>query len=382
MTPNTALSRMRGFSLIETMIGLLIGMVSVVIVLQVYARSDSAKRVSNSTDDAQMNALLAMHTLEREVRQAGLGLSAFTILGCKLGYTSVSDGGTAQLTALAPVTINPDATVVPAGDAGTDTLLILSGNSDGPSEGDPTVADASTQALILATSTSGYFTAGERVIAALSTRPASCTLKLDTVRSVSATTLTLAQGTAFALPNDSLVYNLGATPRLRAYAVRNGNLTVCDYLKHNCGDSRYTSTLDSTVWVPVVSQIVGLRAQYARDTSGISGSSSTMTGVVGTYDQLTPGSTADASTIPVYCKWVRIVGLRLAVVGRANHPDRSAPTTSSTLNWSGSSDAPVSVSRLTNWAQYRYRLLESAAPLRNIIWQGEQTTYQGGAGGC
>ena len=57
------------------------------------------------------------------MEQAGLGLQSFNISGCSLGYTA-GDGGAVSLAALAPVTINPAASVIPAGDANTDTLLV------------------------------------------------------------------------------------------------------------------------------------------------------------------------------------------------------------------------------------------------------------------
>lgn len=376
-------ARQNGFSLIEIMIGLLIGMLSVVIVLQIFSRSDAAKRISNSTDDAQMNALLAANTLEREIRQAGLGFSAFTILGCSLAYKASTDGGTVQLDALAPVTINPATTVVPKGDTGTDTLLVISGNPNGSTEGDLTTAEAAAGATTYAITTADSFAKSEYIVAANATRPDTCALQLATIQSVSGSTLNVSAGASASLPSGSLVYDLGTAPRIRAYAVRNGNLTVCDYLQYNCGNTQYTDTLDNAVWVPVVSQVVGLRAQYARDTSGITGSVSKMTGVVDTYDQTTPGGDSDTATIATACRWARIIGVRLAVVGRATHADKEAPTASNTLSWSGSDDAPVYIDKLTdNWQQFRYRLLESAVPLRNMIWQGSQTTYQGGDGGC
>lgn len=374
--------RQRGFSLIEIMIGLLIGMISVIIVLQVFSRSDSAKRISNSADDAQMNALLALNTLEREIRQGGLGFSAFTILGCGLSYTASSDGGAVKLDALAPVTINPSTTVVPKGDTGTDTLLVISGNTNGSSEGDLTSGEAAAGATSYTITTPDFFATGERIVAAPASRADTCTLKLATIQGITGNTLMATPGSDDALPSGSLIYDLGSAPRIHAYAVRNGNLTVCDYLQYNCGSTSYTNTLNSNVWVPVVAQVVGLRAQYARDTSGITGSVSKMTGVVDTYDQTTPGSDADASTIPDYCGWARIIGVRLAMVGRATHADKDEPTTVSALSWSGSAEADIDISSLSDWKRYRYRLLESAVPLRNIIWQGSQTTYQGGDGGC
>jgi type IV pilus assembly protein PilW len=373
--PRTAPRAQRGFSLIEIMLGLLIGMVSVVIVLQVFSRSDVAKRITNSGNDAQINAMLALNLLERELRQAGHGINAFALLGC-----SLSDGKTLNLSALGPVTINPSTSLVPAGDAHTDTLLIVSGNSSSPAEGDPTTAATVTTSYQVTTASN--FAKDDHVIAAESTPSSSCALNLAKVDSISGSTLSVSNGQS----GHSVVYNLGASPSVKAYAVRSGNLTVCDYRSHDCGSS--SDTGDADIWVPVVSQVVSLRAQYARDAnSGITGSSSAMTGVVDTYDQTTPGGSSDTASIPVHCRWARIIGVRMAVVGRSTHYDKEQPTGASPT-WSGSSAntsststlgtvnptaLPIDLSGLSNYEHYRYKLLESAVPLRNIIWQGTQS---------
>jgi type IV pilus assembly protein PilW len=376
--PRTPPQAQRGFSLIEIMIGLLIGMVSVVIVLQVFSRSDVAKRITNSSNDAQINAMLALNLLEREIRHAGHGISAFGLLGC-----SLSDGGTLNLSALGPVTINPSTALVPAGDAHTDTLLIVSGNSSSPSEGDPTTAATTADTYRITTASS--FAAGDHVVATQSTRPSTCALTLAKVSGVSGTTLSVSNGSTGLAVGD-IVYNLGASPSIKAYAVRSGNLTMCDYRTHDCGSS--SDTGDDDIWVPVVSHVVSLRAQYARDaSSGITGSTSAMTGVVDTYDQTTPGDSSDTASIPVYCRWARIIGVRMAVVGRGTHYDKEQPTgasptwsgstantsTTSTLGTVNPTALPIDLSGLSNYESYRYKLLESAVPLRNIIWQGSQS---------
>jgi type IV pilus assembly protein PilW len=383
----------RGFSLIEIMVGLVIGMFSILIVMRIFAASEANKRTTTGGNDAQVNGSVALYGLERDIRQAGYGISAYSILGCSLTYTTTGDAASVTLAALAPVTINPAASLVPAGDANTDTLLVIGGNSASPSEGDATTAATTATAYAITTPTA--FTVGDRVIAAATTRSTPCALALATVKSISGSTLTVASGTAGLATGDP-VYNLGPTPIARAYAVRNGNLTVCDYTAYNCGSTSYTSTLNSDVWVPVASNVVSLRAQYGRDTTGISGSTSTMTGVLDTYDQTTPGSSADSTTIPLYCGWSRVIALRLAIVARSPSYDKTLPT-SAAPSWDGSTAntaatstlstvtptaAAIDLSSNANWKYYRYRTVQTTVPLRNTIWQGSQSTYQGGAGGC
>jgi len=384
-----------GFSLLEMMVAIVIGMFGVLVVMQVLASTAVSRRISVGGGDAQLNALSAVRALELDVEHAGLGLQSFNISGCSLSYTTSTDGASVTLAALAPVIVNPSTALVPTGDANTDTLIVSSGNSGSPNEGDAVTATTTSTTYVVTTPDS--FAVDDRVVAAPSTRVASCALQLGKVTGVVGYSLTVSNGSA-GLTIGSIVYNLGAMPTVRAYAIRNGDLVVCDYLAYNCGSAAYTSTLDTNVWVPVASNIVSLRAQYARDTSGISGSTSTMDGVVDQFDQTTPGI---ADAIPVQCGWVRVVGVRLAVVARSQQYDKalvysdtsglSLPSwagsttntsTSGTLTTLNPTAVPITLTATTDYNRYRYNTLQTMIPIRNAIWQGGQPTYQGGSGAC
>lgn len=384
----TSLHRSHGFSLIELMVGLVIGMLAVIIMMQIFSNADNNKRITNGGNDAQINGTIALYELERDLRQAGNGLTSFAILGCGVTYTTTSDSTNVVLPALAPVTVNPSTTLVPAGDANTDTLLVVSGTSSSPPEGDATVATTTATAYQITTPTA--FSTGDYVLATTSSQPTPCNLSLVKVTSISSATLGVTAGTA-GLATGSTVFDLGSTLIIRAYAVRGGNLTVCDYAANNCGNASNAS--NSAIWVPVANNIVSMRAQYVRDTSGITGSSSTMDGVVDTFDQITPGSTADTTSIPTYCKWARVLGVRVALVARSEQfSDAKNTVTSAMPTWAGSTanaatSATVDTTNPTavpitlsgSWQNYRYNTLQTTVPLRNIVWQA---TYQGGSGGC
>lgn len=380
----------QGFSLIEIMVGMLIGMLSVIIMMQIFSSSEASKRTTTGGNDAQVNGTLALYELERTVRQSGHGISSFSILGCSLTYTTTSDAVSVTLPALAPATVNPSTNIVPAGDANTDTLLVIAGSSGSPSEGDATLVITTATSYQVTTPTS--FRVNDYVVAAPATRATPCALTMRRVTNIAASALTVASGTA-GLPVGSYVFNLG-TPLIRAYAIRNGSLTVCDYTAFNCGNAAFTG--DTTRWVPVAGNIMGMRAQYAKDTSGITGSSSVMTGVVDTFDQTTPGGTGDTTTIPDFCKWSRVIGVRVALVARSQQYDKgistaAAPTwagavvntaTSATMDTVNPTAVTFDLTGDTDWQHYRYKTLQTTVPLRNMIWQGSQSTYQGGSGGC
>ncbi|MGJ7533071.1 MULTISPECIES: PilW family protein [unclassified Variovorax] len=383
-----------GFSIIELMVGLLVGMLAVLIVVQLLYSTSTQQRLTSTSGDAEINAATATHILTRELSQAGLGISAYTLLGCSLTYTTTSDSKSVTLSSLAPVTINPGTSLVPAGDTSTDTLLVVSGSSASPTEGDA-LAGTSTATSYTVTTPSSFAT-GDWVMAASTTRDStsSCAMTLGKVTAIASYVLTVSSGTAGLAAAEAAVYNLGAAPVIHAYAIRNGNLTVCDYAVYNCGDTSYTTTLNSSVWVPVASHVASLRAQYGRDTSDLS--TPKMDGVVDSYDQTTPGSTSDTSGLSSYCGWLRVVGLRLAVVTRSQQYDKDTVTTTAPT-WSGSSTNTSTTSTLTtvtptalaidlsansDWKHYRYKTIETTVPLRDIIWNGNQVTYQSGDVAC
>lgn len=377
------MTRQQGFGLIEVMVGILIGLAAVIVMMRLMLDSDTARRTTAGGNDALVNATVALYGLERDVRSSAFGVNAFAILGCSLSYTTTQDNASVSLP-LSPTTINPATSLVPAGDSNTDTLLVITTTNNGSSEGDALIATS--VAGTYQVTSPGSFAVGDYVVAQNSTRPSPCTLPLNQVSVIDSSTakLTVANNTV-GLGAGSLVFNLGKTLSLHAYAVRNGNLTQCDYLRYNCGSS-YTSTLDSTVWVPVGSNIVALRAQYGRDTS-----TALMDGTLDTYDQTTPGSSADTSGLNLYCAWSRVLTLRMAVVARSPQYDKTLPTSSAPV-WDGStvsttaptnpSAAPIVLSSLTDWTAYRYRLASTLVPLRDMIWSGSQINYQGGTTGC
>ncbi|TDS83240.1 PilW family protein [Comamonas sp. JUb58] len=370
MTTSLSRSRQAGFSLIEIMVAVVIGMVGVIIMTQVLMQSDSARRNTTSGDDAQINASIALSGIERDIRMSGYGLNSLNLLGCSWTFTPSSESSAlTSALSIGPVVINPATSLVPAGDANTDTLLVMYGTSNSPAEGDALIAASASTTFKMTTAPS--FATNDRTIALPLPRTASCSVRTDRVTNVPGDgTISVANGLSGIKAGDVL-YNLGAKPIVRAYAVRNGNLTVCDYTVYNCSKTSYTSTLNSDVWVPVGNNVVSLRAQYGQDkTAG------TMAGVVTDFDRTTPSSSAFPA-----CAWTRLLTVRLAVVARGGQYDKDV-VTGAVPTWSGSGSIAFNLGSGSDWQHYRYKTVETAVPLRNMLWQGNQPSYQGGESGC
>src|SRR5438309_2988090 len=66
----------QGFSLIETMVGIVIGMIAVLVIYQVFAASEGIKRNTTSVGDAQQNGLLSSFMLGIELANAGAAVAS------------------------------------------------------------------------------------------------------------------------------------------------------------------------------------------------------------------------------------------------------------------------------------------------------------------
>lgn len=63
-----------GFSLVEIMVGLVIGLLATLVVLQVFSVFEGQKRTTTGTADAQTNGNVALYTIKRDIGMAGYGL--------------------------------------------------------------------------------------------------------------------------------------------------------------------------------------------------------------------------------------------------------------------------------------------------------------------
>jgi len=326
-----------GFSLVEIMVGMVIGLLGFLVILQVFSMSESRNRTTIAGDDAQNGGAIALYGVERDIRVSGFGITASNILGCNM----VLPGGW-TLASMAPATINHAS--IPAGDANTDTLLIVYGSGNSTAEGDVITAQPGAAVYTVQTPTS--FNAGDQVVTQSQARPAPCDLALNSVVSTDPSAGSVTLESAVAGMSNGTMFNLGQVPRILAYAVRNGTLTVCDYLLNNCGLAANTG--NDTIWTPVASNVVSLRAEYGHDSDG--------DGTVETYNQTTPNT---------QCGWVRAGAIRIALVTRSNQ--RAPQATTVAPAWAGTT--AINLTGFADWQDYRYKTFETLVPIRNLAWQ-------------
>lgn len=354
----------RGFTLVELLVGIVIALLGSLAVMQAFTGRESERRNIGSLADAQNNALIAMFMVERDLQQAGMGFSDLRALGCTVGSANGLNGATMVSTAIIPAGSAGNPWGLPDGDAGSDMLVVMYGVSANASEGysvarttalgDTAIPVAGVQGILV----------NDTLLLAEQGR--ACTLGQVQSVTVGSEEVTINFPAAAGHSTAARMFNLGPQPRLLAYAVRNGNLTVCNFSLADCTGSAD----DPMVWSPVVNDIVALVAQYGADVTPVHDR------VVDTYCGVWAGRTCGGAGTMTACDYVRAPAMRLAVVARSPQAEKEEvfPTASIKL-WPDSASVPTTTGPewLVPDRHYRYRVVSTTVALRNIQLMGVQS---------
>jgi len=329
-----------GLSMIEILVGIVVGMLAIVIVMQVLKVSEGARRTTTGGADAQTTGAIALSLLQQDIQQAGNGFMDQNTLGCNV---TIDNGRV--INNIGHVTINhPN---IPAGDAGSETLLIVFGDPSGMHLGNRITGQPTANQY--AVEAPQGFRLGEQVIAAPEFRTDPCNLAMASVTNSPATSATpVGVSAGLASASRGFLFNMGMNPVVRAYAVRAGQLTTCSFRTHDC-----TST-SAAAWQPMAESIVAMRALYERDTSAPPDD------VPDVMDATTP-TTAQG--------WRDVRGIRLVVVARSGQLEKEDVTDvaggEAAPTWSAAASAAISVPG-SNWKRFRYRTFEATVALPNV----------------
>ncbi|MDD2893420.1 MAG: PilW family protein [Halothiobacillaceae bacterium] len=324
-----------GFTLVEIMVGLAIGMLATIVIMQVISAFETQKRTTTGLADAQTNGSVALYNIGRELQLAGYGM--MPVQNSPLSCTTLNINGVADTTTpnrLSPVVIT---------DGTSDTITIRYADSStggipleikGISGVDVTVADNFSCQV------------GNR---AISTSEDGLTCEMTGVAAASAatpTTITLDNAVT-----GKEIACLGAWNEI-VYSVNNGNL-------QRDGQD-------------IVADIVNIQAQYGISLAANSNS----------IDAWVDPSASSGWNAPDTAMRNRIKAIRIAIVARNPKLELTDVSNScSSLNaassptglcaWAGTTTSPapsIDLSGDANWKRYRYRVFETIVPLRNVIW--------------
>jgi type IV pilus assembly protein PilW len=375
--------RQQGFSLVELMVGIGVGLLSTVVIATILSNSERQKRASSSGNDAQIAGSLALNELDRSIKDAGYGLTTdIGTMGCTL--QARFDAGTAVAGApanLRPVLITTDKDGKPS------TITLMRSTAPGfslPAKVkaplfDPTVASGSTKDTLVVSSTLGI---AENDLLAVVTPPddlvtkvGSCTVfqasKLAAnLRDIQRVADTPWNGTGDLAPAtaDQYIVNLGAL-EVQTYTVEPQlNSKGVATSQYQLTLTRFVLRDRATTTQVIQTGVVDLKAFYGRDSDG--------DGVVDLYDTTTP-TTAQG--------WSQVRSVRLAVLARSEQFEKEEVTATEPL-WNvgaavkvdGSIDCGSSKCIKMNpkagddsWKHYRYKLFDLISPLRNQLWRSD-----------
>jgi type IV pilus assembly protein PilW len=357
--------RQTGFSLPEIMIGMVIGLLGVIIIMQVTSVFEGQKRTTTGGDDAQNGGAIALNVLQRDISQAGYGINSTNLLTIP-GTTRAFMTPRVTFTSFSAVMVNPAMNTASGNginpDAGTDFFVVIYGNSNTTTEGAVIVNSTPQPYTIIGGTPNNGAVAGSGGHSFLngdwvtvddgngSGGGVSNMHYMYQVSGVNAVTVPVSlppstlYGSTYNPPpppamTDTaagphpVLYNMGPLPSIQVYAVKNGTLSVCDFLQHDCTGNA------AGIWLPLTGNVVSMRTQC------INGSALRIA-LVARNSQ--PAGTAVTAGVPMW-----------------NPGGISKPVASLAIaaSWS-----PAGVS----WDHYRYKTFETIVPLRNTVWTGVQ----------
>ena len=366
-------SRSRGFTLIEVLVGIAIGMIGVLVMYKTITLFDARTRATVGGGDAQVAGAIATYTLERDLKLGGMGFGQAE--AWDMGCTVYGNDGATPIPGfpLMPVQIvDNDGAGLP------DEIRVLYGNSPFfPLKQEYTGSTATSKRtrsrngfkpgdLAVITDNSGGAPGSSNCALVQVTGDNNVDLlTLDHANGsytdyYTATSLAARyNGTAASVPfSAGNMYSLGPDPRHDVWTVAGDSLRVVDTLHGVTSD--------------VAEGVVDLKAQYGIDTNG----------------DRQISSAEWTKTPPAGTDWKNVLAIRIAVLVRNRNFEKPATGTPGAdvqvftaanpkyfdgavaftmRNVNGTPDTNT-IGSPNNWRYYRYRVFERVIPLRNMLW--------------
>jgi type IV pilus assembly protein PilW len=350
--------RQRGMSLVELMVGILVGL------LVVMAASGSlaffeAQRTTSLTGNAAMNSgMMGGYLLQRDLRNAGVGLFNTSQLSCTRLNLYFNGATRADGSAVAPVQIVD-------GGAGSDSISVFFADSVLGSAPLNMTRGITTAGENLHVSSSSGVQAGDVILIAGNAATDPCSVAqvtsivagatdVDLVRAGSGSWNPASPSAAFTnaplYSAGGVVMRTGNNITWRNYSAAGGSLTARDQVTNTS--------------VQVATNVLTLQAQYGV-TDGISNIVRRWVDATNEWANPTP----DLVT--------RIRAVRFSVIVRSARKEiikdaanDCSTTTVAPAPWADV--APLDLSGDPDWKCYRYQVYASIVPLKNVVWSVSQ----------
>lgn len=381
--------RSAGFSVVELMVSVVIGLLALMFATKLIVGAEQNKAVSLGGSDSMQNGMLALFTLSGDAGQSGWGLNDDRVNGCNTlmsdanGYALLSTtAGGAAATPLAPI-------VIQSNGANSDQVSFnFGGSSDaaGSLGLNKAYALGDSQLLTDANTTTPYgYQAKDVLLVAHDPAIGNGKCALAEV-GTTGQTITLGTGRYNATgglgeaykDGQTRIFNLGPEKYLafHTWSVNNGVLML-----------RSTNLAGAEAQpVSVVDNVVAVKAQYGFDTRVIV---PTYTADAGMVVSQWSGPMIDADNDGVVGgpgDYQRVAAVRLAVIARSKNPEKPDAATglckattvlpsvfaSASPNTTPGNQMTVNVAvngDPIDWKCYHYRVFETIVPMRNLEWR-------------
>jgi type IV pilus assembly protein PilW len=396
--------RAGGFSLVELMISVVIGMLALLFATRLVISGETNKDAAVGGGDSMQNGMLAMFQLSGDAAIAGWGLNDSTVAGCA---TTFSDQRGYQLLGAKRdgVDITPLASVViQSNGADPDVISFNSGSANAGIGSTLMKADYTGESYVMAAERSPYgYNPGDVLVVAPQAPDRPCTIMQIAGFNPAAgrdAEMLLQSGSQYRYNaaasmaqnyrmNVTFMYNLGAPNQLHfhTWSVSNGVLLL------RAADLAGAEAAG----VSVADNIVSIKAQYGFDTRVMAaydpnptnnGKQLLPTGnggmQIGAWSGAMINADGDASTGGLG-DYQRIAAVRIAVVARSKTVQKPRPgaecNATTVLPTVFSTNAPSSVQAVpvqvnvavtgdtVNWKCYRYRVFETIVPIVNAQYR-------------
>lgn len=348
--------RQNGFSLVEIMVGMSIGLLGMVVIMQVFALTESGKQSTTGGGDAQQKAALSLHTLEHDIRMAGYGITGVpALMGCNINAYNASRTPTSFNFALVPVVITQGASDLP------DSITITYSASAVVNAPASITQNMPNPSAVYKVNNRYGFTPGDLIV--IGEPGKECTLGQVT-------------GTPGAGQSDNIIhnsgnyknpegenvpanfnkpggvsninyttaaklYNLGPLPISNMYSISNGSLNL---FANIAGVSETISD-----------NIVDLQAEYGIDTDDD-----------GDVDSYRVSADLNSDGVTTGLEYNQVLSVRFGLVARSTKREPSCDVTQNVPSWVGGDFNNIKAN--PEWQCYRYRVFETTTMLRNLIW--------------
>ncbi len=379
-------AQQRGFSLIELLVAMVIGLVVTLSITSIVTMGEAHKRTTTSNNDTGQSGAYAAYVLDRAVRSAGSGFTQswdLGVFGCKLG---AARGGTAIL---------PRATAFPGAfagflggaagsanlrvaplligkgqsSAGSDVLVVMGGNASAGDVARPIRTPGSISANELRLDNTIGLAAGDL---ALASQPGSdCLIEQIATPSAATPDVLPLGGTYYSAATPFTTLRAATNP---AYITPLGRLAAgnVQFQLLGVGDNQTLFSYDLLRTIgagtdlaatqAIADGVVQMRALYGLDTD------TSPDGILDTWAD--PGAIGfDIATVMTNPALVRqIVAVRVVLVLRSSNYEKNLVSPPTLVLFGDLATAlQQTVTLSADDQHYRYRTVDSVIPLRNML---------------